>query len=389
MTQVDATESVSISPHETLETNLFSHLSRFNLFLIFLAIIALRLVVGFHFYKEGVNKIQYGFDAQYFLKGAKGPFKDLFLSMTDDANGRMQLGITETLDKDGKTDFLIGNDRTFAVWDDFVEKATKYYAFGSPELIAEIEAEVADFEKLAAGEDDSAARARTRVEELKNQIETIEAQPERVAEALEAHQWELEDWVNANRVSVLAWYRTGGRLDGFERDGADRDQVALDVSSLRGQVDSIEQDRTKEMTKWKGEVADIWDSLETQINSIAVGKQFRESGELPLHRPYAQKNSRHDLVNKVIPWFDVTVGVLLILGLFTRWASLAAAGFLFSVLLTQPFWVPGAAPTHYQAIEMVACLVLFAVSAGRFGGLDYFLSWGKAPEAPVEVAAAS
>ena len=120
---------------------MFSHLTRFNLFLIFITIIALRLVVGYHFYKEGVNKIQYGFDAQYFLKGAKGPFKDMFLSMTDDANGRLQLGITETLDKNGKTDYKISDERTVAVWDDFVEQATNYYGFGSPELIEQIEKE--------------------------------------------------------------------------------------------------------------------------------------------------------------------------------------------------------------------------------------------------------
>jgi len=369
------------SPHEFSETKLFSHLSRFNLFFIFLAIIALRLVVGFHFYKEGVNKLHYGFDAQYFLKGAKGPFKDMFLSMTDDANGRMQLGITETLDKEGKTDFLINNDRTLAVWDDFIEEATHYYAFGSPELIEKLEAEIKDYEKLASGEDDSASRAQTQIAELQAQIDEIESQPQRVAEALQAHQWELEDWVSANRVPVLAWYNTGGRLDGFERDGDDRSKVALDVASLRGQVDKIQEDRTKEMAKWKAEVSAIWDSLESQISNMPFGKQVRKEA-LPLHRPYAQTNSRHALVNKIIPWFDITVGVLLILGLFTRWASLAAAVFLFSVLMTQPFWVPGAAPTHYQAIEMVACLVLFAVHAGRFGGLDYFLSLGRTDPEP-------
>ncbi len=384
--KVDHDKTVSTHlPLETLETTLFSHLTRFNLFLIFIAIIALRLVVGFHFYKEGVDKLQDGFDAQYFLKGAKGPFADFFLSMTDDANGRMQLGITETFDDEGTTDFMIDNERTLAVWDDFIEQATNYYAIGSPELIAEKEAQIKDFEKLASGEDDSAARAQTRIAELKSQVEEIKKQPARIAESLEAHQYELEDWVTANRVAVLAWYRTGNRLDGFDRDGEDRHNVALDVASLRGQVDSIQQDRTKEMTKWKGEVAQIWDSLETQINSIPVGNQVRETGPLPLHRPFAQKNSRQEVVNKIIPWFDVTVGVLLILGLFTRWASLAGAGFLFSVLLTQPFWVPGAAPTHYQAIEMVACLVLFATCAGRFGGLDYFFSgFGKRTSASGE-----
>ena len=364
---------------------MFSHLSRFNLFLIFLTIIALRLVVGYHFYKEGVNKLHYGFDAQYFLKGAKGPFKDMFLSMTDDANGRMQLGITETLDKEDNTDFYINNDRTLAVWDDFIEKATHYYAFGSPDLINEIDTELDDYRKLASGDDDSALRAQTRVAELEAQIKAIETQPKRVAEVLQSHQWELEDWVNANRVAVLAWYNTSDRLDGFERDGEERDRAARDVASLRGQVDDIQKKRTAEMAKWKGEVAAIWDSLETQINSMPVERQLRDSGEYPLHRPYAQVNSRHAMVNKIIPWFDITVGVLLILGLFTRWASLAAAIFLFSVLMTQPFWVPGAAPTYYQAIEFVACLVLFAIHAGRFGGLDYFFGLGRSePESALQ-----
>lgn len=356
---------------------MFAHLTRFNLSLVFLAILALRLVIGFHFYKEGVTKVQYGFDAQWFLKGAKGPFADFFLSMTDDANGRMQLGIIETMNDEGESDFLISNERTLAVWDDFVEKATEYYAFGSEELVAELEKEAEGLAGLASGEDDSAARANEQIDSLNQKIDDIRKQPARVAKILESHQWELEDWVNANRVAVLAWYRAQGRLDGFERDGSERDKVALDVSSLRGQVDKIQSDRTKEMTKWKNELNEIWSSLETQINSVAIGKQRRESGELPLHRPYAQKNSRHDLVNKIIPWFDLTVGVLLIFGLFTRWASLAAAGFLFSVLMTQPFWVPGVQPTHYQAIEMFACLFLCVVGAGRFGGLDFFFSRSK------------
>ena len=359
---------------------MFPHLTRFNLFLIFLSIIALRLFVGYHFHKEGVNKIQYGFDAQYFLKGAKGPFKDFFLSMTDDANGRMQLGITETQDKEGNTDFLIKTDRTLAVWDDFVEQATAYYGFGSPELIETIEQEISDIETVIARDENLASQGEARIANLKAQVTTIKEQPYQVADALEAHQWEMEDWLLVNRVPVLAWYRGGNRLSGFQRDGEHRDEVAVDVASLRGQVDKIEKDRNKEMTKWKGELAAIWDSLEAQINAIAVDKQARESGALPLHRPFAQKNSRHALINKVIPWFDLTVGVLLILGLFTRWASLAAAGFLLSVLFTQPFWIPGTVPTYYQGIEMVACLVLFAVHAGRFGGLDYFLSLGKRPE---------
>ena len=233
-------------------------------------------------------------------------------------------------------------------------------------------------------------RAQEYVADLESQIEKVAEQPIRVANALQAHQEELEDWTMGNRVPVLAWYRGIDRIDGFERDGKDRTQAASDVASLRYQVEKIEAERNKEMGKWKGEVAAIWDSLETQINSLAVAKQVRETGPIPLHRTYAQKNSKHALVNKVIPWFDITVGVLLLLGFLTRWASLAAALFLLSVCLTQPFWIPGVAPTYYQAIEMVACLVLFAVHAGRFGGLDYFFSGSaQASEATVQTAVQS
>ncbi len=74
-----------------------------------------------------------------------------------------------------------------------------------------------------------------------------------------------------------------------------------------------------------------------------------------------------------MPWFDTIVGALLIVGLFTRLAALAGAGFLFSIILTQWPGAPGALPTYYQTIEMLGMLVLAATAAGQFAGLDYVL----------------
>ena len=84
------------------------------------------------------------------------------------------------------------------------------------------------------------------------------------------------------------------------------------------------------------------------------------------------------MINHIIPWFDTIVGALLIIGLFTRLASLAGAVFLASVIAMQPPWIPGTVPTYYQAIEMFALLVIFATCAGRMGGLDYFFSRKRA-----------
>jgi len=41
--------------------------------------------------------------------------------------------------------------------------------------------------------------------------------------------------------------------------------------------------------------------------------------------------------------------------------------------LTQWPGTPGAAPIYYQAIEMVAMLVLAAIGAGQFAGLDFVI----------------
>jgi uncharacterized membrane protein YphA (DoxX/SURF4 family) len=93
---------------------------------------------------------------------------------------------------------------------------------------------------------------------------------------------------------------------------------------------------------------------------------------LVLHRPFDQPYSWQKMIDRIIPWFDTVIGVLLIVGLFTRTASLAAAGFLVSVILTQPPWIPGTAPTILYIVELAACLVL-AAAAARIGGLDYIL----------------
>ena len=204
---------------------------------------------------------------------------------------------------------------------------------------------------------------------IRNQIQSAD-------EIFQEHQEELIGWLDANRVDLLAHFNTQDRLDGFDRDGKNRAQVAVGVESLREQVSSIQSDRQKKLNGWYSEVEAIWDSFESQINNLAVGPQL-ESGRLSLHRPYDQPTSSQKFVDSFIPWFDTIVGGLLILGLFTRFASLSAALFLGSVILSQPFWMPGTKATYYESVELFALLVIFATCAGRYGGLDFFFSQRK------------
>jgi hypothetical protein len=113
-------------------------------------------------------------------------------------------------------------------------------------------------------------------------------------------------------------------------------------------------------------------------------KSIRSSLEDDLYRIHASDNASarrkivfpdpgHSPIDSIITWLTFLVGVCLILGLFTRVASVAGALFLLSVILTQPPWIPEAADTYYQVVEMLALFVLAAAAAGRYAGLDFII----------------
>jgi len=132
----------------------------------------------------------------------------------------------------------------------------------------------------------------------------------------------------------------------------------------------------------------LWKDLENDLNAIATDDQWQRHGRLPISKP-GRGLVDSETMDRVVPWFDVTVGALLILGLFARPAAVAGAVFLASVCASQWPLSPGAAPIYNQAIEMLALLALAAIGAGRFVGLDYLLGGlrsvccpsRKAPEA--------
>ena len=78
-------------------------------------------------------------------------------------------------------------------------------------------------------------------------------------------------------------------------------------------------------------------------------------------------------INKIVTIFTLSVGVLLLAGFFTRVAATAGVLFLLSVIAGQPPWVAGAAPIHYQLVELLALALVGVVGAGRWGRSRLFL----------------
>ncbi len=155
------------------------------------------------------------------------------------------------------------------------------------------------------------------------------------------------------------------------RDANRKDTARQEVESLRGQSDEIESKLVAARAPWLAQVADLWAGYEEALLALATPEQL-EKGPVPLPKPEVAMMDTNT-IDRIVPYFDFLVGVLLILGLFTRIAALAGAGFLFSIILTQWPGSIGAQPSYYLTIEMLGMLVLAAMAAGQYAGLDYVL----------------
>jgi len=319
----------------------------------------LRFVIGFHFYMEGSAKVKDGnFSSAGFLASAKGPLADKFHSLIPDYNGLFRLPELRELMVEKKVDELAASvvapssgeseEKPTAKQPSINEKLDKNKVFSYKRLFEYVDSfalEASDFHGFTEEQTNASVSATTEAKEKLNVV--------------------LEDW-----GSDIAKY-----LKGFERiEKNSVDEMRNNVSGMRKQKDSIE-------SEWKGlaraPLAEIdrilWD-VEKEINGLATESQVgKEERYTKLRMPDAGPIDVR-LVDKYLPIFDMSVGILLMLGLLTPVAALAAGVFLASVVLTQFPGYPGTQPTYYQAIEMIGCFVLAFADAGRYAGLD-FLPW--------------
>lgn len=274
-----------------------------------LTLVALRLAVGWHFYREGADKIIAGdWSSAGFMVIAKGPLTPFYHWLLWDGDGRARL------DQPG----------THEAWDNFRQRVVKHYRFD-------------------------------------------EKQAEQAQIVFDTRRDQLDEFFAENQEEIAMYFKGLERRDKYRRSAERRE-----VSSLRGQAEQIEQELKVKAGPWLAALDRMWEEYERDMNALATPEQAQR-GKLALKRP-GRKLLDTVFIDQVIPTFDLVVGILLIVGLFTRIVSLAGAGFLAGIILTQWPGAPGALPTYYQVIEMFALLVLAATGAGRFAGLDFFTS---------------
>lgn len=305
-----------------------------------LALIALRLSLGFHFLYEGVWKIKHRdeFTAEPFLTLAKGPVSPLFYMMIDDIDGRDRLRILTDESGAKSIDAAPFLNR----WEDIRKAFIDYYA-------------------PASSSDEAVQAARQRLE-----TDT--------AGVMDKFQQRLGRYLKSHAGEIVAHFES---LDRFENDPERRQNAPFQkkqhwdrMMELRAEVNRWLKDLEAQETALKNTFYDLLEPGE------------KEKGQVPAGwNPFYW--SRIEQINFAVTYSLTAMGICLMLGFFTPLAALGGAGFMCFVVLTQPAF-PGIYPpdppvvghallVNKDFVEMVALLVVAATSAGRWGGLDFFL----------------
>ena len=282
------------------------------------ALAFLRIVVGIHFFLEGLSHLRDpDWSSAGFRKAAVGPLAEWYrsaLPQTGDWHGT--LGAV-----DGRSVGEAGQ-----AWQETV---------------------VASWRKLL-GE---------RMKRLPLDAAAKAAAEKSLAGAAQA----FDDWRASIEPDLTAYRLEAARLAAMEQTpGAaaipfERARVTKKRAELAGQASGWMKEADAIGTK----LVAAWDA---QLGSDADRRRAAVVERSPLWK-----------ADRFVSWSLLTIGACLMLGVLVKFYAMGGAAFLASVLATQPFWVPGAQPTYNQWVELAALLAIAALPAGGWSGLDYFL----------------
>ena len=271
--------------------------------LVIVALVLLRLSIGWHFFNEGAKKFTPDFSAESFLVISHGPMEGLYKGMVADAFGNVRLNPETTVD----------------IWQDYLDKAAASYGFD-------------------------------------------DAQMKSAQQILDARKRQLNWYLAENGEDIEKYWMELNQLDKAKQDPTTRN-----VAYQREWIASKESELRGKVKPWLRDMARLSQSFAEDIHDVATEEQQRRSV------PAMYDAGSMWLINTMVKWTVILVGIFLMLGLCTRFWSIVGIGFLCSVISSQwPGWY-GAEPTYYQVVELCGLLVLLATNAGRFAGLDFFL----------------
>jgi uncharacterized membrane protein YphA (DoxX/SURF4 family) len=316
--------------------------------------VALRVVIGWHFFQEGLNhKHDPKWSSEGFLRAAKGPLADFYQSKAPGLhNYHVLLAVPLDREADGKPAGLGENQQPEKA--DESEKSLVYSDWYG--------AIVKDWQNRST--------------EIANRYAFTDEQRKKLDELLGDYDKQLVVVFKGNKEQAgyaddMRAYRH--QLHRNRKLGAAAG--AEDIPNLASRMKKREANPTSEQAtqidstpaQWLADVK----GLETAFEQDALALRSEEQTKIgPL--PEALSDLRK--MDTAITWLLIVGGGCLVVGLFTRLSAFALALFLASVVFSQPFWVADAVKTTYfEWTELVALLVLATSPVGRWAGLDFFI----------------
>lgn len=301
-----------------------------------LALVALRAGIGWHFFTQGVAKYEDPtFSSEGFLRQAKGPLAERYQAMIPDFHGF-----------DKALDELLGDNQPE------IKDIRQVLADKSNPLDRWANQVKQDWGKYAA---DAAAHYAYAETPDNNEKQAADSRLNEAFEKLDDAVGEFRAWLVDNPHDVAYWIRL------------QRSKTGNEVPFERPRLATQQAEVFAERAKLKSQVAKAEKELEADLYNVLSPKN-REDVE-----PMAGEESSLAKFDTFLMYSLMAIGVCLMSGFLTRLAALGGAFFLCSVIGTQPPWVPEAAPTYSETIEMLGLVVLATTSSGRWLGLDYFL----------------
>ena len=334
-----------------------------------LALVALRLCIGWQFFQEGTKKLEPGSEAQtaaFFLQ-AKGPLAPSYHALADDGFHGWHVKIDVACQDRPLT--AVQESERLAWASDYARRQKEAAA----DEALEMPIEVGPFTPYRTWYDQFCENWQRRLAGLAETAGFSAEQRQAADAALAVRLSELADFLSVVEPDIVTHQHELFRLEQFRR--ADSDQVpgvvrgGAEVPFQYSRIAEKEREVKAQSAAWRGQLEGLEAGLKNELEAILTPAQ-QAGGKRVL------SGSEDDLrqLHLGVGWLLIGVGCCLLLGFLTPLAAIAGAGFLVTVIAAQPPWVPGTIPTYNQFIEFFALLVLAATSAGRWAGLDYFLS---------------
>lgn len=326
--------------------------------LVVCVIVALRLATGWHFFNEGLKKLDPSFSSAGYLNNAVGPVRpllDVFNPGPYDARSLL----AKPVKLGGKP---ASEAPELADWEKRYGPLAAKVAKNGPIPPLDYPEAAPYAEWLDAVRDEWQAN-RVRLSRVPGVTDELLAATEAIGDEKLA---ELNYYLYGELDAIGELQHESWRLEQMRSAATESGPAPFQrerIDAKQAEVWRAWQPWAKAAKRFEGEyiaaVQAVFDSTDGAPSASRVRSSLSEHGPLR--------------------WIDLTVtvvvlgsGVLLFLGLLTPFAAVMAAGFLLMIISTQPPWDPAADTTYffYQLVEVIALLLLAVIGAGRWAGLD-------------------